>query len=40
MHFAALFYDSQLLCNFRKESFNRLRVVYNNACRLLLNISR
>jgi len=27
-----------LWCKFRKESFNRLRVAYNNALRLLLNV--
>ena len=38
MLFAALFYGCQLWCNSRKETFNRLRVAYNNALRLLLNV--
>ena len=36
--FCSPVYGCQLWCNFRKESFNRLRVAYNNALRLLLNV--
>jgi len=41
MLFNAVFspmYGCQLWCHFRKDSLNRLRVAYNNALRLLLNI--
>jgi len=31
-------YGCQLWCHFRKDSFNRLRVAYNNALRLFLNL--
>ena len=34
--FCSPLYGCQLWCNFRKESFNRLRVAYNNALCLLL----
>jgi hypothetical protein len=36
--FCSPIYGCQLWCHFRKDSFNRLRVAYNNALRLLLNI--
>ena len=36
--FCSPVYGCQLWCKFRKESFNRLRVAYNNALRLLLNV--
>ena len=36
--FCSPVYGCQLWCNSRKETFNRLRVAYNNALRLLLNV--
>jgi len=36
--FCSPIYVCQLWCHFRKDSFNRLRVAYNNALRLLLNV--
>ena len=38
--FVSCLYGSTVWCTYRKSTFNRLRVGYNNAYRILFNLSR